>query len=274
MLFTQLTIAYIKSVLSLSVTGESAKRKIKDVKVSRKISLQHIIMGMDDSLSARLLEPPEITMPAIVHEKFTFNDALLDSIRKSLQEFLQKNARDLEKSDSTGFQSVTLGKNIKTDENDTMIAEISPVKVDLIKPKKGTKIAEEERLNRIKTKTEKVEIFINAATYADLPVSSLYSLTWHLGKTYAGENRILGSHIELYVDLLGKYALTGQWEKIQELLSKMNTANVILTPQVYMLVLDCLGRLPQSGSNSKKIESCINQAKNQVKTHVQCIIFH
>lgn len=280
--FIEFTIAYIKILFLLSVIGASVKPKITDVKVTRKGGLHHIALGMDNLLSSRLLEPPEITLPT-THEKFTVNNALLDNIRKSLEEFLQQNGRDFEKSDSSGFRSVTPAQGIKTNEIEAVSAEATPVQIDSIKPQRGQQknkkktpelanieLAGFEEEKRIKKNTGKVESYVNAATYADMPITSLYVLTWYLGGKHKGRYKICESHIKLYVDLLEQYASNGQWDKIQGLLRTMNTANVTLTPQVYMILLDCLGLgLPQSGSNTKLIGSSIEQAKNQVNMLIQ-----
>lgn len=280
--FIEFTIAYIKILFLLSVIGASVKPKITDVKVTRKGGLHHIALGMDNLLSSRLLEPPEITLPTTTHEKFTVNNALLDNIRKSLEEFLQQNGRDFEKSDSSGFRSVTPTQGIKTNEIEAVSAEATPVQIDSIKPQRGQQknkkktpelanieLAGFEEEKRIKKNTGIVESYVNAATYADMPITSLYVLTWYLGGKHKGSYKICESHIKLYVDLLEQYASNGQWEKIQGLLRTMNTANVTLTPQVYVILLDCLGRLPQSGSNTKLIGSSIEQAKNQVNMLIQ-----
>lgn len=78
---------------------------------------------------------------------------------------------------------------------------------------------------------------------------------------------------ELYSDLMSKYSTLRDWTRVNEIYDILMVENIPLTPQVYMNILDCLGRMKDSKSNSALIKKFIDKANEQVSQRTFFTIF-
>lgn len=70
---------------------------------------------------------------------------------------------------------------------------------------------------------------------------------------------------ELYIDLMSKYSTLCNWTRVNEIYDILIAEQIPITIQVYMNILDCLGRMKESKSNSALIKKFIEKANEQVK---------
>lgn len=232
------------------MTEESITPTIKPVNAfNKKILANYVNSSKDISPVDQLLEPPLVTMPPNLHDKYKSNSAFDDIISNSLNEFLRMNHKANE-----------LTKAAKPQAKDTP----KLTKKQIEEQECNTLLDEQNRINRKKIKTAQTKAFINATVNANANVSECAS---YILSSYLRKNKcpIELSDVNLYIDPLSKYAFNKQWNEIHKLLNNMAKANVQLTPQVYMIALDCLGRLPASNENTKLINAYLTMAEKKVR---------
>lgn len=238
----------IQTSFAFTVTDESTTRKIKSVNVFRKkILTEFVTSPSGSSVFNQSREPPLVTVPPKLHDKIKIDSAFIEKISQSLQEFLQINHKSVDPD------------SVKSPPKDT---QRSLTKREIESQQLTALSDEQKRKQLIKFKTQKTQAFINASVNANVSECASYVLSTHLKRD---KQHIDFGNASLYIDLLSKYAFNKQWKQISQLLDGMKRAKVQLTPQIFMIVLDCLGRLPESDSNIKSINFYLAAAAKEVR---------
>lgn len=102
--------------------------------------------------------------------------------------------------------------------------------------------------------------YINACVTVDMADRAFSVLNEYRRKTINGKKFKLNDP-DLFIELMAKYAVGKNLKKVNQIHSIMLEENVLITPQVYMLMLSCMGRSP---GNNKMIKNCIEMAAQRV----------
>lgn len=105
-----------------------------------------------------------------------------------------------------------------------------------------------------------LKAYINACVTVDMTDRAFFVLNEYGRKTIDGQ-KIKLNDPELFVELMAKYAEGKNLNKVNQIYSIMLEENIYITPQVYMLMLSCMGRSP---GNNKLIKKCIEMAAQKV----------
>lgn len=193
-------------------------------------------------------------------QKDTHDSVFVENASQSLKKFLRKNVKS---------------KKSKSSKSPAGKSDALPDKQ--IEAQAANALTEDQMKEQRKVETtKKVIAFVNASVSAALPGLASYMLSWHLRRTDT-KRKIHVDDTKLYECLLAKYAVDKQWSKASQLLMKMDEAQAPLTPQIYMIILDCLGRLRASDDNAKLIDMYIRSAQKVVgvmNTDNECAKYH
>lgn len=74
---------------------------------------------------------------------------------------------------------------------------------------------------------------------------------------------------EMYCDIMAKYSSMGNWTRVNEIYDILIAGKKPITPQIYMNVLDCLGRMKNNTNNVKLIQKFADKANEQVSYIIQ-----
>lgn len=70
---------------------------------------------------------------------------------------------------------------------------------------------------------------------------------------------------EMYCDIMAKYSSMRNWTRVNEIYDILMAEKYPITPQIYMIILDCLGRMKDHANNVKLIQKFVDKANEQVK---------
>lgn len=244
--------------MSFSVTDSSSTVKRESVEVFRKKNLTNFIRNAtnDTSSSSKmpiLHEKPIILTPGEINFDLTNNKELAANLKRSFQDFLAK----------------SVSKPMPTiEEESPSLKNVDPI---IISPPLETETDLQknyDKPNELKTFKYHAPLERNLRAYINTCIS--VDMTEHAFKVFNQyrKNGINGKKIsekwnpELYMELMAKYASRRNWDKVKQMFSMMLEDKSAITPQVYMIMLDCLGR---NQGNNKLIQKCIQKAAEEVK---------
>lgn len=92
--------------------------------------------------------------------------------------------------------------------------------------------------------------------------SNLTDHGWAVLKHYKSKGNAVEQ--ELYYLILNGFVSELNVIKIQEVWSTIKADHIAITPQVFALILECLGRANRSPQNSQQIKLLIDEARNHV----------
>lgn len=191
-------------------------------------------------VSTTVNEKPILFTP----ENFVFdqekNKALMENLPKSLEEFLLENAKSI----PTTVDCVT------TTEAETV----------------NTQLQEKFQPDGFRFQAslmDSLRAYINACIYVDMTERAFSVLNEYRRKKLNG-TKFKFNNPELFVELMAKYASGKNWQRVNEIYSILLEEKVSITPQVYMLMLSCLGRSPGNKKLNASIEKCIEMAAQRV----------
>lgn len=107
---------------------------------------------------------------------------------------------------------------------------------------------------------DSLQAYINACITVDMTDRAFSVLNEYRRKTIDG-NKFKFNDSELFLELMAKYAMGKNLKKVNQIYSIMLEENIAIRPQVYMLMLSCMGR---SSGNNKMIKKCIEMAAQRV----------
>lgn len=242
-----------------TVFNNSSNVKQESVGLIRKKSLERFVL---DSLSNQTQIKSTKTNSNDHHQSvsmtmkekpilFTSNDygldpvkhkALIENLPNSLNEFVNRKSKS----------------NPSIDERSVMVNETTT----------KTKSVNEELQKNFQSDSFRFQAsikdsllaYINACVTVDMTERAFSVLNEYRRKTIDGKKSKLNDP-ELFIELMAKYAMGKNLQKVNRIYAIMLEENCSITPQIYMLMLSCMGRSP---GNNKLIKKCIEMAAQKV----------
>lgn len=179
------------------------------------------------------------------------NKELLENLAKSFEEFILKYAK-----------SVPMLERAPEEEPEIVPTETKQQsESDAVLQKDFTKSNQRDGRHYQVSMTANLKAYLNACVTLDMTERAFYCLNTFRKKLMNGTKLVRTNDPELYMDLMAKYASNKNWNRVKEMYSMLLEENVPITPQIYMTMLDCLGRSP---GNNKLIETCLKMANQKV----------
>lgn len=240
----------------IAVTTSSSNQKQESVKLFSKRHLTDFVSSSATETNQNILssvkEKPVIFMTDKFKANLEKNSNLLEDFLLTFDKFLQSNA----------MKTVNVEEN-KIDEPEVKTsAKLRKREIEM--QKEYELIAQRESAQQISL-TKSLQSYINACISANMTDRAFAVLTSYRRRSAVGKYKIKLNTSGLYVDLMTKYAFDKNWNKVNCLFKILKTEKIPNSPNVYMTMLDCLGRMPASSDNSKLIESITELALKEVR---------
>lgn len=243
--------------MKISVTDSSSTVKRESVGIFRKQTLTNFVANgspANSDKSTIVREKPILFTPKDFEIDPEKNKILLENLAESFEKFLLANAKPFIDIDEQ--QSQALPEKLEPHETPK-----EPVKIDSDLQKEFDKRNLHDLQSYQISLTQSLKAYINACISLDFNERAFSVLNKYRYKMVKGTKVLKSNDPELYADLMTKYAFQKNWNKVKKIYSILIEEKVPITPQVYMTMLDCLGR--KSGHTSL-IENCIKMAAEKV----------
>lgn len=222
------------------MTGGSLPRFINESMPNKKLN-------QDPSLF-RLNEEPLLHMPEHFKIKSSENNSeWLEKFRSSFESFLRLNPLQ-----EAIVEEETIEKIESMPETDTELQ------------KEYDSIDQTDFFKR-KSLNQNLKCYINACISSNLTERAFVVLMSARKYNPLRKYKFNLDDPGLYCDLLVKYSTLQNWARVKHIYKILIAENISITPQVYMNILDCLGRMKDSKENSSRIMEFINKAEDQVR---------
>lgn len=236
----------------IAVKTSSSNQKQESVRIFSKKHLTDLVNSSATETNQNILssvkEEPVIFMTDKFKANLEKNSNLLEEILLTFDKFLHSNAM----------------KTVNVEENKVDEPEMK-TSVKLKKQEIGMqKDAQKESAQQISL-TKSLQSYINACISANMTDRAFAVLTTYSRRNAVGKYKIKLNTSDLYVDLMTKYAFDKNWNKVNCLFKILKTEKITNSPNVYMTMLDCLGRMSASSDNSKSIENITKLALKEVR---------
>lgn len=222
------------------VTGGSLPRFINE-------SIPNKKLNQDPSLF-RLNEEPLLHIPEKFKMKSTENDSeWLEKFRSSFENFLRLNPLQ-----EAVVEEETIEKVESMPETDTEL-------------QKDYESIDQTDFFKRKSLNQNLKCYINACISSNLTERAFVALMTARKYNSVRKYKFNLDDPELYSDLMAKYSTLQNWTRVKHIFNILIAEKISITPQVYMNILDCLGRMKDSKENSSRIIEFIQKAEDQVK---------
>lgn len=209
----------------------------------------------------QLNEEPIIFVPEKFKVKFDENAAILENVSASFNSFIRLNPPG---------EATALSKPCEQLEPSLKPAQLPVDDTKLQKDYNPITMTEFEV--QVSSFNHNMKCYINACISGNLTeraYATLKSIT-RINKFNKFERA--ATITELYSDVLAKYASTRNWTRVNEIYDILVAEKYPITPQVYMNILDCLGRMRDYAGNIKLIQKFVDKANEQVNSTFDFIL--
>lgn len=206
-----------------------------------------------ESQIPRLNEEPMLFIPENFKTKLESNSELLDKFLNSFENFIRMNPPRMATFAEEKLDSTRASQQLA--ETDTELQkEYDP----LIQNDFGVQ----------KSLNLSLKCYINACISENL-TERAYAVLMSIRQTNKYRKRKFRlNDAELYSDLMAKYSTLCNWTRVKEIYDILIVEQIPLTPQVYMNILDCSGRIRDSKNNAAMIKEYIDKANEQVQMSI------
>lgn len=212
-------------------------------------SMRNVKTNADQQM-LRLNEEPMLYMPEKFRVALGSNSELLENFRNSFESFLRANP---------------LQPAIVEEEEEVIIEKVEPL------PETDTELQKEygpidhADIFKQRSLNQNLKCYINACISLDL-TERAYAVLMSVRQTNSSRKiKFKLNDPQLYGDLMTKYSMLRKWTRVNHLYNILITEKIPITPQVYMNILDCLGRMNDSNGDSSLIKKFIEKADGQVR---------
>lgn len=240
----------VKNQIFIPVTQKSSSQMQQSVKLIKGVNLPQFInapmshpKNSHDSPKFRLSEEPLLYVPANLRKQLTTSSKLLNKFLENFENFLRMNPQ-------AAVRQVV-------DKNEPILQPESDLQKEY-DPMTETDFSNQWSLN------ESVKCYINACISVNLTDRAFAVLMSIRRSNSFGERKLKPNDPELYTDLMAKYSTMQNWSRVNNIYEILVFEKIPMTPQMYMNILDCLGRMRDSKENSSLISEFIKKAENQV----------
>lgn len=202
-------------------------------------------------------EVPALFFPDNFNAKLEANPQLMEQFAKSFEEFMESTAFQPAPSEQNEEIEIPSAEQMKP-------AETQEIDADL---QKNYELTVDEHARQISL-LHNLKAYLGACVDVNL-VERAYAVL--LSNHRRDEKNSFKTYLtdpEAFLILLTKYASTKNWSRICDILSMMEKDKIAFTPQVYMTVFDCLGRMPVNETTDADARKYVQRAKEQVKFNV------
>lgn len=112
-----------------------------------------------------------------------------------------------------------------------------------------------------------MKCYINACINCDLTDRAFATLKFITRNNKFAKFEHATAGTEMYCDIMAKYSSICNWNRVNEIYDILIADKHSIGPQVYMNILDCLGRLNEHTSTVKLIKKFVDKANEQVNLH-------
>lgn len=202
-----------------------------------------------DPQMPRLNEEPMLFIPENFKAKLEANSELIDKFLNSFENFIRMNPPRIAAIAEQKLDSTTASQQLA--ETDTELQkEYDPFTQNDFGIQKSLNLS--------------LKCYINACISENL-TERAYAVLMSIRQTNKYRKRKFRlNDAELYSDLMAKYSTLCNWVRVKEIYDILIAEQIPLTPQVFMNILDCLGRMRDSKNNAAMIKEYIEKAKEQV----------
>lgn len=246
-------------MLIFSVTETSSSQKQHSVKLVTGSNLPKFLnesvpsaKSNTDVQPLQLKEEPLVYIPDNVKDKLANNSTMFEKFLKSFDTFIRFNPPPIEEaiSESQNKLKASVASKPLPDTDTDLQKEYDPVTQN--------DFVAEKSLN------ENLKCYLNACISENL-TDRAYAVLMSIRQTNKYRKRKFKlNDIELYSDLMAKYSSMRNWNGVNGIYDILVAEKIPITPQIYMNILDCLGRQKENKSNTTLIKKFIDQAQQQV----------
>lgn len=204
-----------------------------------------------DKQMVQLSEEPIIFVPEKFNVKFDKNTEILKNVSASFETFIRLNPpiSEVTSSSKPCEQIESTIKPQLPDDDTKLQKDYNPIAVADFEVQASSF-------------NQNMKCYINACISGNL-TERAYAALKSITQTHRF-NRFerAGTITELYGDVLAKYASVRDWTRVNEIYGILIAEKYPITPQIYMNILDCLGR--DYTDNIKLIQKFVDKASEQV----------
>lgn len=200
-----------------------------------------------------LHEEPLLFIPEKVKTKLESNQRLIEKFMNGFEQFLRLNPQ----------QEAIVGETVE--KTDVEKVESQPLaETDTELQKEYDPLTQTSDLNIQKSLNQSLKCYINACVSENMTERAFAALMWVRQTNSQKKIKFKLNDPELYSSLLAKYAMIRNWKRLNEIYTILIDEKIPITPQVYMNILDCLGRNENSKESINLIKDFITKAAEQV----------
>lgn len=238
------------------VTGSSSSQKQQSVKLVNRSNLPQFLSESKPNVFPNpvaqvftLKEEPMVFMPDKFKMKLQNNSELVEKFWGSFENFLKLNPQPEFQVKESVKKLEPLVKPLEPHENELQKEFDSAINTDA---------GYQQSLN------QSLKCYINACVSENLNERAFAVLMSIRKSNPFRKHKVDFNDPELYIDLMTKYSSLQNWTRVNEIYEILLAEKIPITPQIYMIILDCLGRMNETTNNVKLIEEFINKAIEQV----------
>lgn len=238
------------------VTGSSSSQKQQSVKLVNRSNLPQFLSESKPNAIPNpvaqvftLKEEPMVFMPDKFKMKLQNNSEFVEKFWGSFENFLKLNPQP-------EFQVKESVKKLEP-----LLEPLEPHENELQKefdPSTNTDARYQQSLN------QSLKCYVNACVSENLNERAFAVLMSIRTSNPFRKHKVDFNDPELYIDLMTKYSSLRNWTRVNEIYGILLAEKIPITPQIYMIILDCLGRMNETTNNVKLIGEFINKAIEQV----------
>lgn len=116
-----------------------------------------------------------------------------------------------------------------------------------------------------------MKCYVNACIHSELTERAFATLKFIKQNNRFAKAATATAVTDMYCDIMAKYASMRNWTRVNETYDILIADKHPIGPQVYMNILDCLGRMKEQTNNVKLIQKFVDKANKQVNLH--CVLF-
>lgn len=246
----------VNNSFEILVTGSSSSQKQQSVKLVNRSNLPQFLSESKSNVIPNpvaqvftLKEEPMLFMPDKFKMKLQNNSELVEKFWGSFENFLKLNPQPEFQVKESVKKLEPLSEALEPHENELQKEFNTATNTDA---------GYQQSLN------QSLKCYVNACVSENLNERAFAVLMSIRTSNPFRKHKVDFNDPELYIDLMTKYSSLRNWTRVNEIYEILMAEKIPITPQIYMIILDCLGRMNETTTNVKLIGEFINKAIEQV----------
>lgn len=253
------------TIYHFAVTETSSSQKQQPIQLVTRSNLPRFLnesitsnvkLNQNDTQIVQLNQEPIIFVPEKFKMKLENNTELLENFLASFETFIRLNPQNevvsLSKPQEQIERIITPPSSPQLPANDTKLQkDYNPMTV----------LGFEHQALSF---THNMKCYVNACISSNMIERAFATLKFITGKNKFLKFERATTFTELYCDIMAKYASMRNWTRVNQIYDTLIADKYPITPQIYMNILDCLGRMKEHTGNVKLIQKFVDKANEQV----------